>query len=111
MLRLLFCTVFGAANGVNGVLLGIGVTWGSWLGLNQTQSQKFNDLSMKQIRAAGATVTGLSFNWGSVEETPGVYNWSDIDSQVSLAESNGLIGFAYTGLTPDWALDPKVGSL
>eukprot|EP00039_Didymoeca_costata_P019143 m.336404 g.336404 ORF g.336404 m.336404 type:complete len:654 (-) comp17844_c0_seq1:69-2030(-) len=89
-------------------LFGIGVTWGEWLGLNTTAAYHFNDISMAAIKAAGGTATGLSFNWAQVEAEEGKYDWSQCDAQVALAEKYGLVGFAYTGLTPDWALTPSI---
>eukprot|EP01043_Picozoa_sp_COSAG02_P058630 COSAG02_NODE_7331_length_3060_cov_1.772451_1_plen_143_part_10 len=84
------------------------MTWGAWLGLNFSAAQEWNSHSMDAIRSAGSTSTGLSFNWCSIEATQGVYDWADADAQVALAEEHGLTGFAYTGNTPDWALDPAV---
>lgn len=89
-------------------LFGIGVTWGGWLGLNTSAAQQWNQISMQAIRTAGSTSTGLSFNWCDIEKTEGVYDWTDADAQVANAAQHGLEGFAYSGNTPDWALDPAI---
>jgi hypothetical protein len=89
-------------------LFGIGVVWGGWLGLNASAAEQWNQLSMQAIHAAGSTSTGLSFNWCDIEKTEGVYDWTVADAQVANAAQHGLEGFAYSGNTPDWALDPAI---
>ena len=37
-----------------------------------------------------------------------MFDWDYVDHQVSEARARGLELFAYTGLTPDWALPPGV---
>lgn len=45
------------------------------------------------------------FIWGSIEVAPGVYDWSDYDRQLELAEKYGIktIIAEITGAVPEWA--------
>ncbi len=89
-------------------IYGCGVTWGSWLGLPDEQAREWDRRSMDKIVQMGGTNCGINFAWIDIEPSPGVYNWSYVDHQVSEAEARGLQMFAYTGLTPDWALPPGI---
>jgi len=85
-------------------IYGCGITWGNWLGLPLTQAEAFDDLSMDYIKAMGATCVPANFCWLDIEPKPGEYHWEYVDHQVEAARKRGLEIFAYTGLTPDWAL-------
>jgi len=63
---------------------------------------------MQYIADMGGTATSANLAWSMLEPQPGLYNWSYADSQVQNAVNNGLEIFAYTGLTPDWALPESV---
>jgi len=111
------------AAGVLGVLLGVaapataesrpyifgcGITWGRWLGLPDPDAREFDRRSMDRIVQMGGTNCPANFAWGDIERTRGVYDWSYVDHQVDEALARGLTVFAYSGLTPDWALPPGI---
>jgi len=56
----------------------------------------------------GANATGASINWCDVESVQGTYDWSYVDWTIQNTQAHGLAMFAYTGNTPDWALDPSI---
>ncbi|MBI2299765.1 MAG: beta-galactosidase [Armatimonadetes bacterium] len=85
-------------------LYGCGITWGAWLGLPPEQAMAFDRRSMDLIRDMGGTAVPANFAWIDVEPKPGEYHWDYVDHQVREARARGLEVFAYTGLTPDWAL-------
>lgn len=87
-------------------IYGSGITWGGWLGLNDTNAREFDRRSMDKIVEMGGTNCPANFAWIGIEPNQGVYDWSYVDHQVDEALARGLTIFAYTGLTPDWALPP-----
>ena len=89
-------------------IYGCGVTWGHWLGMPQEQQRIFDGRSMDRIVEMGGTAIGGNFAWIDLEPTRGTYDFSYADHQVELATDRGLEIFAYSGLTPDWALPPEV---
>jgi hypothetical protein len=91
-------------------ILGCGICWGSWLGLPPGQARAFDRLSMDRIAEMGGTNVPANLAWIDIEKEPGVFDWSYVDHQVMEARKRGLGIFAYTGLTPDWALPPEAPS-
>ncbi len=89
-------------------LYGSGITWGQWLGLGDAQARQFDRNSMDKIVQMGGTHCPANFAWIDIEPTQGTFNWSYVDHQVNEARARGLEIFAYTGLTPDWALPPAI---
>ncbi|NSW54927.1 MAG: beta-galactosidase [Armatimonadetes bacterium] len=85
-------------------IYGCGIVWGRWLGLDDARAKAFDRLSMDRIREMGGTNVPANFAWIDIEPTPGEYHWDYVDHQVKEARRRGLEIFAYTGLTPDWAL-------
>ena len=88
-------------------IYGCGITWGKWLGLPDDRARQFDRLSMDRVKAMGGTNVPANFAWIDIEPRPGEYHWDYVDHQVSEARRRGLEVFAYTGLTPDWALPPN----
>lgn len=88
-------------------IYGCGIVWGSWLGLPPEQAKAFDRLSMDLIRQMGGTNVPVNFAWIDIEPRPGELHWDYVDHQVEEARRRGLEIFAYTGLTPDWALPPE----
>ena len=56
----------------------------------------------------GGTNIGISLPWHDIEPHQGQYVWDIADKQIEMAQLKNLEMFAYTGLTPDWALDPEI---
>jgi len=88
-------------------IYGCGITWGKWLNLPDEQARRFDCLSMDRIKAMGGTSVPANFAWIDIEPRPGELHWDYVDHQVREARRRGLEVFAYTGLTPDWALPPE----
>jgi len=88
-------------------IYGCGIIWGKWLGLPDDQAKAFDRASMDMIKAAGGTNVPANFAWIDIEPRQGEYHWDYVDHQVREARARGLEIFAYTGLTPDWALPPE----
>ncbi len=89
-------------------IFGCGITWGSWLGLSSADAKEFDRRSMDKIVQMGGTACGANFAWIDIETVRGVFNWDYVDHQVNEARARGLEIFAYSGLTPDWALPPGI---
>lgn len=100
-------TAFGAAQEPRPYIYGCGIVWGKWLGLPDDQAKAFDSLSMDMIKAMGGTNVPANFAWIDIEPKRGEYHWDYVDHQVRQARARGLEIFAYTGLTPDWALPPE----
>lgn len=98
---------FASASPPRPYLYGCGVVWGNWLGLPVEEAKAFDRVQMDAIRAAGGTNVGANFAWIDIEPRPGEFHWDYVDHQVTEASKRGLEIFAYTGLTPDWALPPE----
>lgn len=88
-------------------IYGCGITWGKWLGLADDRAKAFDRLSMDRIKAMGGTNVPANFAWIDIEPRPGEFHWDYVDHQVREANRRGLEIFAYSGLTPDWALPPE----
>jgi hypothetical protein len=88
-------------------IYGCGITWGKWLGLPDEQAKAFDRLSMDRIKAMGGTNVPANFAWIDIEPRPGEFHWDYVDHQIEEPRRRGLEVFAYTGLTPDWALPPE----
>ncbi|NOY81010.1 MAG: hypothetical protein GXP31_08395 [Kiritimatiellaeota bacterium] len=86
------------------MVYGCGITWGKWLGLTPEPAKAFDRLSLDRIRAMGGTNVPANLAWIDIEPHPGEFHWDYVDHQVAEARRRGLEIFAYTGLTPDWAL-------
>jgi hypothetical protein len=91
-------------------LYGSGIVWGFWLGLNDEYRAEWDSQGFAMVRHLGGAHTRGNFPWGDIEHTRGTYDWSGPDRQVELGERYHVTLFAYTGLTPDWALPPGVGA-
>lgn len=89
-------------------IYGCGIVWGEWLGLPLEQAMEFDRRSMDKIVQMGGTNCPANFAWGGIEQIQGVYDFSYVDHQVNEALARGLEVFAYSGLTPDWALSPDI---
>jgi len=85
-------------------IYGCGMTWGNWLGMPPERAREFDELGMDRIKAMGGTNVPANFAWIDIEPRPGEFHWDYVDHQVESARKRGLEVFAYTGLTPDWAL-------
>lgn len=85
-------------------LYGCGVFWGKWYGLDGEKRDKWDALSMDYIVRMGGTTVGAGPAWPDVERVRGVYDWTESDRTVKLANDRGLTIFAYNGSTPMWAL-------
>jgi hypothetical protein len=88
-------------------IYGCGMTWGKWLGLPDEEARALDRLSMDRVKGMGGTNVPANFAWIDIEPEPGEYHWEYVDHQVEEARHRGLEIFAYTGLTPDWALPPE----
>ncbi len=88
-------------------IYGCGITWGNWLGLDTEAAKRFDRVSMDRIKEMGGTNVPANFAWIDIEPRPGEFHWEYVDHQVEEARKRGLEIFAYTGLTPDWALPPE----
>lgn len=89
-------------------IYGCGVTWGNWLGLTGEDAKEWDRRGMDKIVEMGGTNCPADFAWFNIENTPGVFTWDYVDHQVNEALARGLEIFAYSGLTPDWALPPGI---
>jgi PKD repeat protein len=89
-------------------IYGCGMTWGNWLGLTGEQAKEWDRRSMDKIVEMGGTNCPADFAWINIETAPGVFDWDYVDHQVDEALARGLEIFAYSGLTPDWALPPGI---
>lgn len=94
-------------------LYGIGVAWGPQWGASLTSSQwvPWDNANMDSIASAGGGMTHVSFDWAGIEQQNNVYTWTYVDHQVADAEARGLQMFAYTGNTPNWALNSSQQNL
>jgi hypothetical protein len=93
-------------------LYGSMVIWGHWLEMeiNSEIANQWNRNSMDKVVEMGGTNFRGNFTWFDLEGEQGVYDWSYADHQIDEAEDRGLEIFAYSGVTPDWALpDDKKG--
>lgn len=88
-------------------IYGCGISWGEWHNLPMDEAKAFDRTSMDMVQAMGGTNVPANFAWIGIESTPGEYDWRYVDHQVEEAHRRGLEIFAYTGLTPDWALPPE----
>jgi len=88
-------------------IYGCGITWGNWLKLPPEQARRFDCLSMDMIKAMGGTNVPANFAWIDLEPRRGEFHWDYVDHQVREARRRGLEIFAFTGVTPDWALPPE----
>lgn len=88
-------------------IYGAGAIWGSWLGMSAQKAKAWDDLSMTTLRGMGGTSTGANFAWIDIEPSRGSYDWSRADRELQSVLDAHLVPFAYTGLTPDWALPPS----
>jgi PKD repeat protein len=90
-------------------IYGCGMVWGHWLGYGQGETAKeWDRRSFDKIAQMGGTNAPANFAWIGIEPTQGTYDWSYVDHQVAEATARGLEIFAYSGLTPDWALPPGI---
>jgi len=88
-------------------LYGCSVYWGEWYGLTGEEARAWNTACFDALVRMGATsVSVMGSGWHDIERVPGTYNWETMDWSVEAARSRGLVVFAYTGLTPEWALPP-----
>jgi hypothetical protein len=53
--------------------------------------------------SVGALGKGAAVNWPYTEPQRGVYNWSNLDAWVNLADSHGVSFFFSNDLVPEWA--------
>jgi len=90
-------------------IYGCGIIWGKWLKLPDEKAKAWDRLCMDYIKKMGGTNVPANFAWHDIEPEPGRYDWDYVDHQVAEARKRGLEIFAYTGLTPDWALPPEAG--
>ncbi len=88
-------------------LYGCGVMWGAWLGLDAGRARLWDERCMEMIRDLGGTCVPANFAWIDIEPRRGEFHWDSVDHQVEAARARGLELFAYSGLTPDWALPPE----
>jgi hypothetical protein len=88
-------------------IFGCGMIWGNWLQLPFEDAKEWDRRSMDKIVQMGGTNCPANFAWIDIERTRGARNWDYVDHQVDEALARGLEIFAYTGLTPDWALPPE----
>ncbi len=88
-------------------IFGCGIVWGNWLNLPPEKAKAWDRRSMDRINEMGGTNVPANFAWHDIEPEPGRLNWDYVDHQVAEARKRGLEIFAYTGLTPDWALPPE----
>jgi len=89
-------------------LFGCGIVWGNWLQLSDDDAKEWDRRSMDKIVEMGGTNCPANFAWIDIERVRGTYDWDYVDHQVAEATARGLEIFAYSGLTPDWALPPGV---
>ena len=89
-------------------IFGCGIVWGNWLGLDFEEAKAWDRMQMDRIVEMGGTNCPANFAWIDIERQEGVVTWDYVDHQVAEANARGLEIFAYTGLTPDWALPPGV---
>ncbi len=90
-------------------LYGCGMIWGQWLNYGTGNTAKLWDRrSFDKIAEMGGTNAPANFAWSDIEKVRGVYDWDYVDHQVAEANARGLEIFAYSGLTPDWAVDPAI---
>lgn len=85
-------------------IFGCGMVWGNWLGLTGENAREWDRRSMDKIVEMGGTNCPANFAWIDIERVRGQRNWAYVDHQVNEARARGLEVFAYSGLTPDWAL-------
>ena len=60
-------------------------------------------------RATGACAVRLGVIWSNIEKSPGVYDWSTLDQQVSLAQEAGVAPMLMLYSVPDWILESAAG--
>ena len=88
-------------------LYGCGINWADWQFPGQRTLWGRDGSCMKRIKEMGGTAVPINIPWLNVEREQGKWDFEYVDHQVELAEKHGLAMFAYTGLTPDWALPPE----
>ncbi len=90
-------------------LYGCGMIWAKWVwDLEDKSKWDYDGRSMDMIVDMGGTNVPIDIPWGHVEPKEGEWYWEYVDHIVAEAEKRKLPGFAYMGLTPDWALDPAI---
>ncbi|MBJ6761894.1 carbohydrate binding domain-containing protein [Myxococcaceae bacterium JPH2] len=78
--------------------------YGGYTG-NQTQIDAWDRASLEKVVEAGAVATHVGFSWSDIEPVRGGgFNWTGADAQYALAREKGLVAFAFSGMTPLWAL-------
>lgn len=97
-----------ASEGTRPYIFGCGIMWGYWHDLPWEKSWQWTEMCMDYIVEMGGTNCPADIVWADIEKERGVYDWSRVDRQVEAALKRGLTMFAYTGLTPDWALPDEV---
>jgi hypothetical protein len=81
--------------------------WGKWHNLTGEKAKEWDRKCFDRIKAMGGTAVPGDFPWAMIEKEQGVYDWDFADHNVEAARERGLEVFAYTGLTPQWALPPE----
>lgn len=59
--------------------------------------------SLQLIREMGAATIVEFFPWAYVEATQGYYDWSRVDTIMTMARNQGIRVYARVGLVPEWA--------
>ena len=88
-------------------LYGCGIIWAKWLWGDNKAKWAYDGRCMSMIKSMGGTNVPINIPWIDVETRPGQWTFEYVDHQVREAEKRNLPMFAYTGLTPDWALPPE----
>lgn len=88
-------------------LYGCGINWADWQWPGNRTLWRRDGSCMKRIKEMGGTSVPINIPWFNVERKQSEWDFEYVDHQVELAEKHGLAMFAYTGLTPDWALPPE----
>lgn len=97
------------APGTRPFIFGCGVFWGDWYELPKDQAMTWNTKCFDMLKAMGATNLGVGGSaWCDVEKVRGTYDWSRVDLALDEALKRGFEPFAFTGLTPEWAMPPDV---
>jgi hypothetical protein len=68
-----------------------------------TSSPSVIDSEMARMAKAGVESVRTNVNWQATESSPGVYDWSAIDTVVGMAAKHGLLLLPIVEFTPRWA--------
>lgn len=81
-------------------IFGCGTANGGWTLLDP---DGYTEAMYDSMARAGVTSTRVGASWANIEETRGVYDWSDLDEDVTHCLARGIAPYCLIVNTPAWA--------